>query len=241
MSTNDKAARARLLQLIFFEASAPFRNNGYLQEEFDILWRQRRDYAVQAVTRRTRPVEISNYEDCTNSELAAVLKYLKSSLSESELPDKVWPKSTPATAAQRAKLHNVAQRCAIEFCDLQGAELIIESTGEVIADEAIRPLLRRIFEDKALSGGLQQMLYVKWINPHLHKYLIEGGFKKYQPKNPEYFRWSELKSDEAQYLIVRFNRIIDQINVRSSPEDQRAVQDNISRLRRTFEQQFSNN
>lgn len=125
-------------------------------------------------------------------------------------PDQIKP---PIASNRQLKLLRFyAMSCALYFMDFESMESRDPDTGDVLTGYDLKFNTQRMFDSNKgfMPPGIFYTIHKKWINPKMHKFLIDGGFKKYT-KNPENFHWEYLKPQEAQYLIKRFGQIFQNI------------------------------
>lgn len=68
------------------------------------------------------------------------------------------------------------------------------------------------FEQKGgfIPDNIYRHMFESWINPKSHRFLIEGGFKKFV-KNENHLHYEYLAPKEVQYLIKRYQAIYNNI------------------------------
>lgn len=196
--------RAQLNRQLYFECKKHVKP-GWGDE--DEAWRIVRESAVMAVTERTQPIGFSDYERCTDYEIRLCIAYLQ----DGELPGKKYPKPVAITPAQKRKLHSIAMECGLYYANWETAKYCNTNTGEIYPADVARAHAYEAWRKNKLYGALSKHIYTNWINPHLHKFLKEGGYRVNNVKATYYFDWHKLTSEEASYLIKRFTRIYSEL------------------------------
>jgi hypothetical protein len=159
--------------------------------------RCKRDYVVWDLFEKP-------YDELTDSQLVDCINEMQVQSGYAE-PNTVL---TLATPKQRKLLRFYAVSCAFIYADFSELQHVDDESGEILDGEYLRAYLRKRFEEKRgfLPNNIHRFLYESWINPHSHKFMVEGGFKKYY-KEEKYFHYEYLKSAECNYLIKRYERI----------------------------------
>ena len=158
----------------------------------------------------------TDYRKLTESQLVDVINKLQIQ-SGYTAPEMV--REPRASNNQIKLLRYYAIRCALEFADFDEIELKNNFTGEVLTGWDLKFTALKLFETKRLlPGTLFYAVHKNWINPKMHTFLIEGGFKKFA-KNYEKFHYDYLKPEEAQYLIKRFGQMFQNITNIYLPAD----------------------
>jgi hypothetical protein len=148
----------------------------------------------------------ADYADLSDAEMHAVLRYIQTGV----LPDAKYPLQSHATAEQVSKLRWLCMECALTQFTFVGIDF--EEEGITLTGDALKHLARARWMQKRLRGNLYNIIHAKWIHPVLHRFLQQGGlrYKANYPKNDQYFHWSDLKFDEANYLIQRVAKMYNQ-------------------------------
>ncbi len=215
---NESDKRKNLNYLIFNEArkdAAPIGKKAYKSDEDA---RVTRDGACLLVTERTRVKRTAEYTELTIDELEAVLKYLRQGAGVLDTLKLIKEdnKGKFATKAQKGKLHLVAMTAALHFAEM---DVAISVGGKFVTGEELRIEMKRLFGEGNLKGAASKHLYEKWIHPKIHTFLAEGGLRYHEkyPTKDYYLNWHEITREEADVLIVRFTKIIGEIETRYSP------------------------
>ncbi len=150
-----------------------------------------------------------SYDKLTESQLVDVINQLQIQ-SGYTAPEQV--RSPIASNKQLKMLRFYAMSCALHFMDFDDVEVRDTRTGDILSGYDLKFSSLHLFETRKgwLPPGVYRAIHSDWINPKMHKFLIEGGFKKYT-KNKERFHWEYLKPQEAQYLITRFQQMFQNI------------------------------
>jgi hypothetical protein len=150
-----------------------------------------------------------HYKKLTESRLINVINQLQIQ-SGHTAPEQVCP--AIATTKQLKLLRFYAMSCALHFMDFNEVEVTNDLTGEKMTGIDLQFNALKLFEKRNgwLPPAVFRAIHRCYIHPLIHKFLIEGGYKKYT-KNKERFHWEYLKPDEAQYLIKRFSQVFSNI------------------------------
>jgi hypothetical protein len=123
-----------------------------------------------------------------------------------------------ASAGQVDKLRYHAIRCAIRYAPMPIYNVNLNGGEQVFLEghELRAWCLRRWKLKAALPQNLLRQLFSTWINPKGNQFLIDGGYRKYEPpqlrrNNPAVLFYNQLTSHEAQYLISRFREIQEKV------------------------------
>lgn len=197
--------------------NAAFKDCGAMNDNQSVRWK--REGACLAVTQRTRiDNSTSDYKDLTIEELEYALEYLRKGPKILDTLKAIEDdhKGRYATKAQLGKLHYNAQVCGIHYakCDLE-----VEVGDLILKGDELRKEMCGAFERGKLTGFMQKYLYSSWINPKVHEFLKEAKLR-YETKFPEkpyYVNYQEITREEADALIVRFQKIINEIQERYTP------------------------
>ena len=158
-----------------------------------------------------------SYEDLNEAELTAVINELQvrsGAKNEDHMPE------ARATFQQLKLVRFYALICAIEYADLSGIVHVEAQSREEHAGFQLQRFIKNTFESKKgmLPSNIYRWLFIRWINPKTHKFLEQGGFRKFT-KTPERFFYEYLTPREAQYLITRYREIAANLNTKVTQED----------------------
>lgn len=176
-----------------------------------------REGACESVTQRTRlACRTSDYKDLTLDELNAAIQYLQRGPGtlDTLLPVDYDKNMEYATNRQLAKLHYLAQACAVFYAPTDITVKV--GDGTMITGESLRREIRRSFECGKLRGAIAKHCYSSWINPAIHSFLKDSGLR-YKVKKPTatyYVNWSKITREEANELIKRFQKICNELTER---------------------------
>ena len=128
--------------------------------------------------------------------------------------------TTPAqvkiiASKKQLKLLRFYQICvALHYYDFDGVVYLDDETDFEYSGEELRNrLIHRFEENKGfLPYKVYRLLYERYINPKSHKFLIEGGYKRFV-KNENVLRYEYLRPQEVQYLIKRYQAIYNNIEM----------------------------
>lgn len=125
-----------------------------------------------------------------------------------------------ASPKQVKLLRFYAFSCALHLMSYDDVEITNEFTGEKMSGYDLKFNALHLFEKRNgfIPPPLFRIIHKNYINPISHKYLIEGGFKKYA-KNKDRFYFERLTPEEAQCLINRFREMFANISETFLPGD----------------------
>lgn len=174
-----------------------------------------REGACAAVTEMTRAKQTNDYTELTLEELQYAINYLRNgaaTLNSLKLMQKE-NKAKFATRAQLGKLHYLCQLCAINYVDVN---VKVEVGDFALAGEFLREEMRKMFAKGTLTGYIAKMCYTSWINPKIHEFLKQSGlrYRTKMPKATYFVKWDELTREEANELIIRFQKIVNELTER---------------------------
>ena len=211
---NEKERRKTLNKHLW---NAAYKQCGAMNDDQSVTWK--REGACLSVTQRTRVTGATNdYKELTNDELNSAINYLRNGASELDKLQQIADahKGKYATQKQIGKLHFLAQTCAIYFADVESVKIQcgdLELTGNDLRKEMCAG-----FSRGKLTGYIAKYLYSSWINPKIHEFLGQAGFRKgSKVKATYYIKWDEITREEADALIVRFQKITNEIAERYTP------------------------
>lgn len=211
---DDKTLRTQLNGSIWKAA-----RNSKTKPDTDDMIRVVREEACRSVTAQTRVKPETDYKLLTIEELIrveSVLKYGNPALNGLKLV-KYDKKTHYATKQQLKKMHFIALQCAVKYVD---CNVVIQVGEKYLSGEDLRKVIKKAVEDGNLSGSLQSQCY-DWIVPKVQEFLKEGKFRyQEKPATSKFVKWTELTKEEANYIIIRFERMSTQITQRYTPPQQ---------------------
>lgn len=196
---------------------ACFKDCGKMNDDQSVEWK--REGACLLVTQRTRVTSsTNNYKELTISELEAAIKFIRmgAGVLDKLKPIKDSNTGKYMTKAQSKKLHRLAQECAVFYAP---CDVVVQCGDLELTGDELRAEMTRAFCKGQLTGYIQKHIYSKWINPKIHEFLKSSGLR-YQvrdARNTYYVKWDEITREEADALIIRFQKIINEIQERYTP------------------------
>jgi hypothetical protein len=194
IKTELKPQRKALYQEIY--NAAKFTLEPYFRHDSEAVKARRDAYTFENFGK--------GYDELTDHELMICIHNMRVDSGMDDPDDK----KDLASHNQLQLLRYYALSCALVYCNLEGYKWIDNEDGESYSGEHLREYIKKRFEenDNYLHMTLYIYLHNNWINRHSHRFLIEGGFKKFA-KNESNFHYEYLKPKEAQYLIKRYGEI----------------------------------
>ncbi len=195
---------------------AAYKDCGTMNDNQSVVWK--REGACLQITQRTRVVPTSDYRDLTIEELEYAIKFLRAGAG---ILDKLKlieddNKGKWATKKQLGNMHRLAQNCAVHYAPV---DVVVQCGDLELTGDDLRKEMKSAFERGKLTGYIQKHIYANWINPKIHEMLKQAGLRyhvKY-PKAIYFVKWDEITREEADALIVRFQKMANEIQERYTP------------------------
>lgn len=145
------------------------------------------------------------YYDLTDAELNEVIVAIATSQAIVEVANKTKQTASPK---QIKLLRYYSLLAALHTADFSAITCRFDDGSTATGDE-LRQKLINIFNEptNALPRSVIYHLHSAFINPLCHRFLIEGGYKKFI-RSPKRFYIYSLTPEEAKYLINRFRSIV---------------------------------
>jgi len=159
------------------------------------------------------------YKDLTNSELTEAIHRLRV-LGGIEKPEK---HKTTGTKNQLNMLRFYMMSYGFHYHDFGDYIFQDDETGTNYTGSELRLyLIKRWQEHKLIPRTVFYNIYKDTINPKSHRFLIEGGFKKFT-KNQHRMNYEYLSPQEMSYLIQRYKQIYSVLSTAFGPYEERMI------------------
>ena len=181
---------------------------------------QRDGEAVKALRDQTcSDLFDKTYKELTNKELTDTIHRLRVLAGI----EKAQSNKLTASKAQIATLKFYAMNFGIRYHNFKNYNFCDKETGLIISGEEARNyFFKRWADKKFVAESVFYNIYKDTINPKSHKFLIEGGFRKFA-KNESNFYYEYLRPDEASYLIKRYKAIHSVLETKFSNFDEHTL------------------